>query len=211
MSPIRSQIGSSNFVPNPVKKWTVPEENIQQPPQMDYKEVQQMRRQAQVQSEQFERNALGETKNRVEFITEIGREYKHVPAVHEGQNITITLRSLKKFERRTIAALYEKEAQLSNGKALFKPTSAEDIKVETLSHSLFSIDGQPIDIILGTYNLPYEEQKDAKAELVFNMDDALIDYLYSQYEELAKETTNKYVPKNESELQEAAEAISKSG
>jgi hypothetical protein len=213
MSPIKSQIGSSNFVPNPVKKYTVPEETVPQqiPQYVDYNEVQQMRRQAQVQSEQQERNSMIDAKNRVEYITEIGREYKHVSPKHENQNVTFTLRTLKKFEKRTIAALYERELQLTNGKATFKSTSSDDIKVETLSHALFSIDGQPLDIILGVYNLPYEKQKEAKEELIFNMDDALIDYLYSKYEELAKETSEKYEPKTEEDLKVAAEAISKSG
>lgn len=168
-----------------------------------------LRRQAQEQMQENEHRALQDARRRIELITGLGRKTRDVTV----QGMTFTLRTLKAFEQNLLSFVVENSrgVDLENGKKNFSPISLFKIKVEALGHSLYAIDNQPVDIVLGTTNLEYEERVEAKKELILEMDNALIDHLFVQYEQLSQEVYDGYAPKNAKEAEEAVEAIRKSG
>ena len=60
-------------------------------------------------------------------------------------------------------------------------------------------------------NMDYSEQVLARKELVCEMDGALVDHLFIQYEVLSSEARDGYEPKNEEEVKEVVDTIRKSG
>jgi hypothetical protein len=217
MTNIRSSIGESNFAGQGQKRLVVGDESGAQsfvPGQkIDPAIANTLRRQAQENKEQVEQRNLGDSRRRVEIITGIGRRFKEVPVETSEGTVIFTIRTLKTFEQTCLSQVIEQSERLTmdDGRIVFAPTSIAKIRIEALSHALFLIDGQSIDIILGTANSTYEEQVIARKELIEEMDGALIVHLYENYEKLAKETYDGYAPKNIEEAREVAEAISKSG
>ena len=137
---------------------------------------------------------------------------KEVSVETDNGTVIFTLRTLKTFEQNCLAQVVEQSERLTTaeGRLIFAPTSLAKIRVEALSHSLFLIDGQSIDIILGTANVAYEDQVLARKDLISEMDHALINHLFNNYEALAQETYDGYMPKTVEEAKEVAETISKS-
>jgi hypothetical protein len=219
MSVIRSTIGESKFSSSGARRYVVPsEEEVTQPPLSPVKEidpamVQSMRQQAQERQEQTERRSLTEARRRIDIITGLGRRTKEVPVDTAEGKVVFVLRTLKTFEQRYLSQVIEQSEKLttSDGRIMFAPTSLAKVRVEALAHSLFLIDGQSIDIILGTANAPYDEQVIARKELIEEMDHALIQHLYNNYEKLTQETYDGYMPKTADEAKEVVETISKSG
>jgi hypothetical protein len=211
---IRSSIGESGSsgIPAPnQRRFIVPNADSEQGVQMiDPSVVAGMRRQAQEQQEQVDRRSLDAAMGRIEILTGLGRKTKDV-TIDDGT--VFTLRSLKKFEKNCVAQVIEKAEIITmpSGEMNFSQTSLHKIQTEALSHSIFMVDGQSIDIVLGTANLGYEDKVVARKELVEEMDGSLIDYLWLQYSILNKETTDGYFPKTAEEAKEVVEAISKSG
>lgn len=220
MNKIRSTIGESNFIGQGSRRFVVGEESQVSPPPVsttpqyiDPSVVANMRRQAQESQEQVERKSLHDVRRRVEIILGLGRNTKDVPINTPDGNVVITLRTLKEKEQVGVSQLIEAAEKITmpDGSLAFTPTSVARIRKETLSHSLFLIDGQSVEIILGTATEPYEIQVAARKELVSEMDGILIIELYKHYELLVKETYDGYIPKTAEDAQEVVEAISKSG
>src|SRR5271157_1805698 len=111
-----------------------------------------LRRQAQEQMQETENRSVHDARRRVELITGLGRKTKIVPLDTPDGNIAFTLRTLKAFEQNCLSQVVEnaKRVEFSPGSYGFTPTSLYDIKLEALSHSLFLVDGQSVDVILGT-------------------------------------------------------------
>ncbi|MCK9567783.1 hypothetical protein M0R72_02385 [Candidatus Pacearchaeota archaeon] len=216
MNRIRSTIGESNFVGQGQRRFIVGEET-QAPPQpvqeINPAVAATLRRQAQEQQEVFDQRSLNEARRRIDIITGLGRMTKEVPVEVAGGKVVFTLRTLKTFEQNCLAEVIEQAQRLStvDGRMLFAPTSLAKIKLEALSHSLFLIDGQSIDIVLGTSNADYESQVIERKHLIEEMDHALINYLFTNYETLTQETYDGYAPKTVEEVKEVVETISKSG
>jgi hypothetical protein len=168
-----------------------------------------MRRKAMENQELVEQQILTEAKHRVEIITGLGRKTKDV--VVDGT--TFTLRSLKTFEQNCLSQVIaaQERINLPNGRVSFTPIGMYAIKTEALSHSLYLIDNQPISVVLGTVNYPYEEQVIACKDLITEMDGALTDYLFLEFEKLSAETQDGYAPKSTEEVKEVVDTIRKSG
>lgn len=220
MSTIRSSIGESKFagqrrlVVEEPDQASIPvstgHNNSQFGKQIDASVVAGLRQRAQEQQEQQEQMQLSDARRRVDIIVGIGRQIKDVVAL-DG-SMVFTLRTLKLFEQNCLAEVIEQSERLQTSEGLvFTPTSMNKIRVEALSHSLFLIDGKNIDIVLGTSSASYEEQVEARKSLIQEMDFALINYLYKNYEDLTKHTYDGYMPKTSEEAKEVVETISKSG
>lgn len=166
-----------------------------------------LRRQAQERQHHDEHKELHTARNRVEIITGIGRRTVDIPV----EGVVFTLRTLKKFERTSLAQVWEKIAKIVDGRASFTPVGMTEVKTETLSHALYLIDGISVDVILGTADLDYQEQISARRDLIDEMDDALIDYLFEKHQRLDLETRDGYLPKNAEDAKEVADSTRKSG
>jgi len=176
-------------------------------------EVMARRAQAQFKDEQVQYRSTQDARRRVDILTGLGRKTKDVPIELEGQHVVITLRTLKTFEQTMLAQVIEQaeRVQISETITVFSPTSAHRVRLEALTHSVFLIDGQDIDLVLGTYNSPYESQLEARQMLISEMDGALTEHLYSKYQELSKETQDGYAPKTAAQAEEVVDTIRKSG
>jgi hypothetical protein len=216
MSRISSTIGESNFAGTGQRRFVVSndkETQVPPPAQMTPELASTLRRQAQEHQEQIDNKSLGDARRRIDIITGLGRKTRDVPIDTSNGTVVFSLRTLKTFEQNCLAQVVEQSERLttSEGRLIFAPTSLSKIRVEALSHSLFLIDNQSIDIILGTSNSPYEEQVLARKDLIDEMDHALISHLFNNYEALTQETYDGYIPKTVEEAKEVAETISKSG
>jgi hypothetical protein len=222
MGKIQSSIGESNFqVPGQknyvVNDETLPRGRVVQPQpgsqQINPAMATALRKQAMDKQEGAEQRSVQEARRRVEIITGIGRKTKDVPIETPEGTITFTLRTLKKFEQNCLAQVIESAERmpLSDGRVSFTPTAMAKIQMEALGHSMFLIDGQSVDLVLGTANLDYEEQVLARKDLIGEMDGALIDHLFLQYEQVSKEAYDGYAPRTADEAKEVVETIRKSG
>jgi len=233
MTKIQSRIGSSNTRSAPTRKWTVgdgpvnpaqdqdfsdyPEVPQQaygsKPPQgrqqIDPSQVQAMREQAQQRDEASVHQSTQDARRRVDIITGLGRKTKNV----EIDGNTFTLRTLKSFEQNLVAQASEnaEKIDLPNGNTIFTPVSFWGVRMEVLSHSLWMIDNQPIDIILGASALPWDEKIEARKELLEEMDSALTEFLYLEFQALSREAYDGYAPKTAEEAKEVVDTIRKSG
>ena len=217
MNKIRSTIGESNFEGHGQRRFVVNEDTQQAPPSppisIDPSEASMMRRQAQEYQEHTTQRNLGDARRRIDIITGLGRKTKEVLVENSNGSVIFTLRTLKTFEQNCLAQVIESSDRnvTNDGRIIFAPTSMAKIKLEALSHSIFLIDGQSIDIVVGVSNAPYEEKVLARKELIDEMDHALINHLFDNYEILTKETYDGYSPKTVEEAKEVVETISKSG
>jgi hypothetical protein len=192
----------------------IPNDFTQQPTRqmINPAEVAHRRQIAMEKSEQQEQKSSKEAMRRVDFITGIGRKTKEVPITDDSTTTVFTLRSLKSFEQNCYAQAVEQAERivLSDGRTTFKPTSLYNMKLVALSYSLFMIDGQLADLVLGTFDLSYEEQIEAKKSLISEMDGALIDHLFNKFDELSTEVYDGYIPKTQEQVKEVIQAINKS-
>lgn len=206
MGKVHSAIGDSNFQGSGQKRFMVGEE-------ISPSVAAGMRRQAEEAQHMDEQRHLNDARRRIELITGLGRKTKDVEINTEEGCIVFTLRSLKTFEQNCLAQVIEQANRISlpNGKVAFAPTSLYEIKLEALTHSLFLIDGQSVDIVLGTINEPFDTKISARQSMIRDMDGALVDHLFIKYEELSKETYDGYAPRTAAEAKEVVETIRKSG
>ena len=63
---------------------------------------------------------------------------------------------------------------------------------------------------MGTTQDDYEDQIQAKKDLISEMDAKLVDYLFSNYEILMQEVQSEYIPKTPEEVKEVVDTIRKS-
>jgi len=216
MNRIRSTIGESSFAGAGNRRFVVGEDSQAPDPApvpITPEMASTLRRQAQDYQAQTEQRNLGEARRRIEILTGLGRRTKDVPVETDNGTVVFTLRTLKTFEQNCLAQVIEQSERMTTaeGRMVFAPTSITKIRIEALAHSLFLIDGQSIDIVLGTANANYDTQVIERRGLIEEMDHALINHLYNKYETLTQETYDGYVPKTVEEAKEVVETISKSG
>lgn len=217
---IRSTIGNSsnttriapgrNFVVENESKYREPISNqIPKDRIIDPNIVKGLRQQALEQQEQIDQQNFVDAKRRIEILTGLGRKTKDVTI----EGITFTLRSLKSFEQDALSQVIAAQEHISlpNGKISFTSNGLYNIKIEALGHSLYFIDGQLTDVVLGTVNSPYNEQVAARQELIAEMDGELTNYLFIEFEKLSVETKDGYSPKTTEEVKEVVDTIRKSG
>jgi hypothetical protein len=212
---IHSSIGESN-TGNSGKKWTVGDSN--QSNKVIGREITQddlnlLRQQAQEKLQQQENTQLQEGKKRIEILTGIGRKTRNVE-INDDINgkIIFTLRTLKTLEQNCVSQVIETSERITtaDGNVTFAPTSLFRLKVEVLAHSLFMIDGQSIDLVLGCINEEYSDKVEYRKELIQEMDNSLITHLFQQYQILSTETIDGYTPTNTEEVKEVVNTITKS-
>ena len=236
MVQIKSTIGASHFdIPKQQKRLVIPNaeeqqeiEQVSQNPRIPQARsrhdlipgaelnpavVAGMRKQAQEQAQISEQRSLGDARRRIELITGLGRKTRDVDVEFNNESHRFTLRTLKTFEQNFLDQTYEdaKRISLSDGRIAFSNVSYYHIKIEALSHSLFLIDGQSIDLVLGTANEEYQDQVLARKDLLREMDVFLITHLFEEYEKLCLEAHDGYAPRTDDEMKEVVNTISKSG
>jgi hypothetical protein len=225
---IHSVIGRSGGIP--AKKTNIPAsenrwvisdekspENYSQPKEqvktVNPYEVAARRQAAQEKMQLREHQLLQDARHRVEIITGIGRKTRNVEIISEEDGIktTFTLRTLKGYEQKLVNQKIEgAKTMIVDKTPKFTLSSLYDIRLETLTHALYLIDGQYIDVILGISELSVEDQMEAKRELVSGMDELLQDKLSYEYSILRKETSDGYLPKTAEEAKEVVDTIHKS-
>lgn len=216
MAKIQSSIGESNLNIPQNRNYVVSDESLgsrQVPQEINPAVAVGLRKKMLEQQEMVEQKSIREARHRIEILTGLGRKTKDIVVETNEGNLTFTLRTLKSFEQNCLAQVIESvdKVRLPDGKISFTPTGMYKIKTEALSHSLYLIDGQSVDVVLGTANMEYEEQVMARKDLISNMDHALTDHLFIQYEMLSAEARDGYAPRNAEEVEEVVEAIRKSG
>ena len=230
-SRVQSSIGESSFHGNgqnipPIGQGG--DERYHQPPipvsnpngmpqgfqQVSPEQINAMRRNFHQQNQGVDSSALQAAKRRVEIITGIGRRTKEVTIQKpDGSGeVTFALRTLKGYENDKLAQVMENAKQIrsSQGKLIFTPTSLGDVKTEALTHSLYLIDNQPIEIVLGIVDYSLEEQEAQRKNLIREMDNILTSHLYREFQELTAETIDGYMPKSKKEAEEVVSEINKS-
>jgi hypothetical protein len=130
-------------------------------------------------------------KRRVEILLGIGRGVKNVTI----DNITFSLRTLKNGEW--------KDAIKAVAKAELAVEQAYEMRAQILSRSIFAIDNQPIEMVIGAER--FEDQID----FIQNMDEAVVSHLYDVYNKLVEENKAKFNINTTEGAQEAVEAIKK--
>ena len=127
-------------------------------------------------------------KRRTEILLGLGRGTKDVTI----DNITFSLRTLKNIEW--------KEAIKAVAIAELAVEQAYEMRAQILSRSIFAIDGQPVEMVIGSNN---------KVDFVQNLDEAVVSYLYDIYNNLVAENRAKFNLNTAEGVQEAVEEIKK--
>lgn len=130
-------------------------------------------------------------KERIEMLTELGRCYDEA----EFEGVTFSLQSLKSREIRAVV-------RISNT-AVNAADSYFEARDQTLARSIYQVDGQPIEVVLGTNDL-----KDI-IEWIGEMDESLLEYLHNRYLKMMRKNKAKFVIKDEEDAKEVAEEIKK--
>jgi hypothetical protein len=186
---------------------------------VDHNEIKKLR-EAAIQEQQLrERGSQNILKERIEYLTGIGRKRKDVPIPIETGVITYHLQTLKGEEKYIVSDVTEQSQgmviQVRNAKGDLEQikvptnTSLNKIKKATLGFALYGIDQQDINGLLGVLNYDENEQYEARKEFIGNMDDALTDHLFREYNKMILELQDGYAKLGNPEV--LAEAISKSG
>lgn len=187
-SGIQSSIGRTNFTSGQRKVLTVEDEsdfpNTQEPDityantkfSDDEDDLELVRRLEEARARRKEsKNVVSEGfKNRVQLLTGISRLTKDVTI----DGIIFSIKSLTGRETREI---FESAAKYD-----LNISQLHELRAQTLARSIYKIDGQPINIILGTSDL------ENITGIIENFDESLINYLYGEYENLINENKKKF-------------------
>lgn len=131
-------------------------------------------------------------KKRTELLANIGRLTKDV----EIEGYIFSLRTLKTKEAR--------EATLSIFNCANDAEAAFELRKQSLARSLYQINGQPLDLILGGVGLEHrlnfiEEE----------LEDTIMNKLYNEFLNLRQESRDKYGVQTEEEVKEVMEDLKK--
>lgn len=157
-----------------------------------------------------ELNRISEpARQRAELLIGIGRGTKDVVFTSDTDSITLSLRTLK---GREIKGLMRYAATLSQKNNVTTAEASLSIRDIILSSSIYAIDGVSLDVFLNLSNkLDDEEKLSAKVIFIEDLDDSIIDKLYSEYGQLTKDNAARFAVKNEADAKEVSESIRKSG
>lgn len=138
------------------------------------------------------RDRLNEgAKQRIEILLGISRLTDDV----EIDGTTFSIRSLKSKEQKAVIEYAAKEN--------LNISYLMEIRLYTLAHSIYEIDGQPVEIILGTNDV------EMIADVINDMDESLVNHLYSRYEKMVKQNKNKLNPEENEKKEELTDEIKK--
>ena len=174
----------------------VPPEENGQPAQESYQEQLQPSMEARQRADEAHRarkeNRM-ETgaKKRIEILTNLGRATIDV----DIEGIVFSLRTLKNREwREAIKAVAEFDLATEQ---------AYEMRGQTLARSIYAIDGQRSEVVLGTDDLSVQ------ASFIQDMDESVVSHLYDKYNDLVSTNKAKYNLNTEEGVQEAVEEIKK--
>lgn len=202
MPDINSPLGRRAFAATNQRVLTVPDENssnisnfvpqIREKPQeftveQDVEAIQSTRKAKFSAAKKISATA----KERIEILTELGRCYDEV----EFEGVNFSIQSLKGKEIRAVVRISNSAANAAD--------SYFEARDQTLARSIYKIDGQPIEVILGTDRL------EDIVNWVGELDESLLEYLHNRYLKMMRENKNKFVIKDEQDAKEVAEEIKK--
>jgi len=143
-------------------------------------------------------------RKRIEMLTGIGRETVDVSINSHIGKLTYTLQTLKSRERKEVLKYRDVLYKTKTHDALY------DVMIMTMAFSLYAIDGVELDSVIGIRSNNYNDIINARIDFISEFDDNLLTFLFSKFEELDKEAQDKYSIKKPEDVQEVAEATSKS-
>ncbi len=199
MPDINSPLGRRNFATTTQQRMlTIPDENSSLNPQIREKS-QEFIAEQNIEAIQNARKAKlsaakkisSTAKERIEILTELGRCYDEV----EFEGVKFSIQSLKGKEIRAVVRISNSAANAAD--------SYFEARDQTLARSIYKIDEQPIEIVLGTDKL------EDIVSWVGELDESLLEYLHNRYLKMMRENKNKFVIKDEEDAKEVAEEIKK--
>ncbi len=132
------------------------------------------------------------TKKRLEVLANIGRIHKEF----EIEGIRFNLRTLKSKESSDVMHSMLKE--YTNDLL-----ARNEIRRQSLAYSIAEIDGQPVGSLLE------KDDHFNRLEMIDEMDENIVELLYSYFQELNKDALGKYSVKTEEGLQEVVKDLKK--
>lgn len=197
----RSAIGSRTTPENTgMKRFTVDDATISP------EEALEMRR----QKVEAQNKASPNVKKQLELRLGIGRVYKDVLVNDGEQEVTFTVRTLKGYETRQLLRYL---GTLAKG-AKENDDSSSDLvlalRTFTLVLAIHAVDGVDFDQALGCYGQDDEIRYDQRAAFIEELDDAVINYVYAEYEIMNQSHKDKYTIKTDEQAKEVAQEIKKS-
>lgn len=194
---------SEEFVPrNPYAQGTVPTQLQPQmppnpnlhpqygPPPTEYQGVQDMRRAAVAASKQVG----SDERDRINYLAGIGRNTIDV----DVEGAVFTLRTLKGKEMHQALRAVSQFPEES-------PDRVYGLRNQLMSRAIYKIDGLTLDLVLGDAS-----PNVVQAYLVEEMDNAVVEYLYSEFLKMHTEQKERFTIKNEADLKEVADNVKKS-
>lgn len=171
-----------------------PEELYEEQQFTSVEEAKQVAREVKTHRQQVANKISDHAKKRIEILSDIGRLTKDVNA----DGVVFSLRTLKAKEmKQAMLASYESaktdlEASYENRK-------------QQLARSIFKIDGEDIDIVIGSSSL-----NDKLQFVEENLEESLISLLWDEYVALKQSAKNKYGVNSEKDVSEVSEDLKKS-
>jgi len=139
-------------------------------------------------------NKIGdEAKKRIELLADIGRLTRDV--IIGGYT----------FSLRTLKAKESKEAALATfSTSITQLEASYEARKQQLARSIHKIDGEPLEVILGSKSLD-----DLMRFIEDNLEDVVVEKLWSEYISLKEESRTKYGINTSKEAEEVAEDLKK--
>jgi hypothetical protein len=189
-----SEFDSSNFKKK-IHNTPMREFNVG-PPDGEYNEptIEELKRNAQeVRNARMQNaNKIGDlAKQRLEYLSNIGRSFKEVKI----DGISFTLRTLKAKET--------KEAALATFSSSNNIAAAFEARKQQLARSLYKIDNQDLEFVLGKDDL------ETRLDFIEELEDVVVAALFNAFSELKDTTSKKFDIKNEEEAKEVVEDLKK--
>lgn len=132
-------------------------------------------------------------KSRIDHLIGLGRATVDV----QIENTVFSLRTLKSRELREATNIVIVDGA-SNADSIF------ELRVQYLARALYAVDGYPIKQVLNS------DDPEVTVEFLNEMDESIVECLYSHYSKLSKENTEKYAIKTDQDVKEVAESLKKS-
>lgn len=208
MAKITSSLGSQNYSSPGLKKFVVDdssefdgedESNQDQSSasfhNMSASDLEKFAREARNKKSEEQKNINSTVKKRIEVLAGLGRATKDV----DVEGVVFSLRTLKSSELHEAVKII---AQFDNGL-----DSSFEARTQILARSIYKIDGQDLNIILGS------DKFEHKLEMVKELESSVSSFLHDHYILLTKENSDKFkiFSNDEKEVKEAVQDLSKSG
>ncbi len=143
-------------------------------------------------------------RKRIAILTNMGRASRDVIVADGQDTVTYSLRTLKGREMKYLAQITAEASKNNVIGGMF------DGRLVALAQAVYAVDGIDLDVAIGAR----PEMGDTLPERITfleDLDDALLNRLYNEWDQLVKENNARYAIKTEAEAKEVASDIKKSG